>query len=85
MCTIHCELASLCIPRKSLVGRLSLKGRICASILPWAACVQEALKCVAPRFLWSSVYGVYGNETGTDDAFATLLTALARQVKDMVS
>jgi hypothetical protein len=38
--------------------------------------VQRALECVWPRFMWSSVYGASGIETGHDDAFATLLLAL---------
>jgi len=37
---------------------------------------QRALDCMWPRFMWSSVYGASGIETGRDDAFATLLLAL---------
>jgi hypothetical protein len=50
--------------------------------------MQEALRCVAPRLLWSSVFGMHGDsagdgadhhlETGANDAFATLLRALWR-------
>ncbi|KAK3241342.1 hypothetical protein CYMTET_48883 [Cymbomonas tetramitiformis] len=38
--------------------------------------MQTELRCLARRFLWSSVYGRYGNETGADDAFGTLLEVL---------
>ena len=37
---------------------------------------QRALRCVWPRFLWSSVYGASGTESGHTDAFDTLLLAL---------
>jgi hypothetical protein len=37
---------------------------------------QEALRCAAPRMLWSSVYGRFGNESGANDAFATLIQVL---------
>lgn len=53
--------------------------------------MQEALRCVAPRLLWSSVFGMHAEhgggagdgvdhplETGANDAFATLLRALSR-------
>lgn len=41
--------------------------------------MQSALRCVAPRLLWSSVVGAYGNETGQDDAFATVLDVLRKR------
>ncbi|KAK3254589.1 hypothetical protein CYMTET_36194 [Cymbomonas tetramitiformis] len=44
--------------------------------------MQAALRCVWPRFMWSSVYGASGPETGADDAFATLLLGL-RQRRDL--
>jgi len=43
------------------------------------AATQAALRCVAPRLLWSSVVGAHGNETGHDDAFATVLDVLQKR------
>jgi hypothetical protein len=41
--------------------------------------LKAAVRCVAPRFLWSSVVGAYGNETGRDDAFSAILETLQRR------
>jgi len=49
--------------------------------LPAAAVAakQAALRCVAPRFLWTSIDGRLGMEDGGSDAFEVLMHALRRQ------
>ncbi|KAK3250848.1 hypothetical protein CYMTET_39800 [Cymbomonas tetramitiformis] len=38
--------------------------------------MHRAVECIYKRFQWSSIYGMFGVEDGTDDAFAMLMLAL---------
>jgi len=42
---------------------------------------QAAMRCVWPRMTWSSVTGAVADESGADDAFASLLLVLARRLE----
>ncbi|KAK3253646.1 hypothetical protein CYMTET_37107 [Cymbomonas tetramitiformis] len=43
--------------------------------------MQRHLACAAPRWLFSTVYGAYGNEDGSQDAVESVLQTLMRRIK----